>query len=139
MKSRIALKSTLAAAIVAASLFTPFAHAQDGQGVFVKIPFDFSVNRLHFEAGSYEFTQTADRFGMSVINLKTRKKQFVTAIPQDHFASTDSGFLIFRRAGGDPYLSEVHFSGAADYSRLTVPKNSNLSDRSTILRGALRK
>ena len=139
MKSRIALKSTFAAAIFAASLFTPFAHAQDGQGVFVNIPFDFSVNRLHFEAGSYEFSQAADRFGMSMINLKTRKKQFVTVRPQDRFAASESGFLLFRRAGGDPYLSEVHFSGAADYSRLNIPKNSTLSDRSTILRGALRK
>lgn len=139
MKSRIALKSTLATAIVAASLFTPFAHAQDGQGVFVDIPFEFSVNRLHFEAGSYEFSQAADRFGMSVINLKTRRKQYVTVRPQDRLAPSESGFLVFRRAGGDPYLSEVHFSGAADYSRLNIPKDSNLSDRSTILRGALRR
>jgi hypothetical protein len=139
MKSRITLKSTLAAAIVAASLFTPFAHAQDGQRVFVSIPFEFSMNRLHVEAGSYEFTQASDRFGMSVINLETGKKQYLTVRPQDHFAVSESGFLLFRRAGGDPYLSEVHFSGAADFSRLNVPKNSNLSDRSTILRGALRK
>jgi hypothetical protein len=139
MKSRIALKSTVAAAIVAASLFTPFAHAQDGQGVFVTIPFEFSVNRLHFEAGSYQFSQTTDRFGMSVINLETGKKRYVTARPEDRLAASESGFLVFRRAGGDSYLSEVHFSGAADYSRLNLPKNSNLSDRSTILRGALRK
>jgi hypothetical protein len=86
MKSNITLKSTLAAAIVvSASLFTSLAHAQDGREFIASIPFDFSVNHLHFEAGSYKFNLAPDAFGMSVINLKTGNKQYITVRPQDSF------------------------------------------------------
>jgi len=140
MKSRITLKGTLAPAIViVASLFTSLAHAQDGQKVIVSVPFEFSVNRLHFEAGSYEFSLASDQFGMSVISLKTGKKQYITVRPQDNFISPELGFLIFRRTGEDHYLSEVHFSGSVGYSRLNVPQKSNIRDSNTILQGALRK
>ncbi|QNI35233.1 hypothetical protein [Edaphobacter albus] len=137
MKSRIIFKSTLVAVIVG-SLFTPLAHAQNGQEITANIPFAFSVNRSHFEAGSYEFDLSPDKFGMSVVNLETGKKQFVTVHPQGHSLSSEPAVLIFSRSGEDQYLSEVQFS-ATDSSRLNVPRKSDIHDRNTILRGVLRK
>jgi hypothetical protein len=139
MKSGVTLKGTLTTGILVALLFTPSVHAQDGQEVSVSIPFDFSANRLHFEAGSYKFNQASDRFGMSVINLETGKKQYITAGPQDSSRSPDLGFLVFSQTGGNHYLSEVHFPGTVGYSRLSVPQKSNLRDSNTILQRALRK
>lgn len=133
------LKGTFTAAIVfVALLFTPSAHAQDGQEITVRIPFEFSMNRLHFEAGSYKFNLSLDQFGMFVINLETGNKQYIPVTPQDNSLSSESGFLVFKRTGGNQYLSEVHFSGA-DSSRLNIPQRLNAGDRNTILQGALRK
>lgn len=137
MKSRMFLKSTIVA-LVAGSLFTPFAHAQDGQEITATIPFQFSVNRLHFEPGSYEFDLSPDRFGMSVINLKTGKKQFVTVQSQGHTLSSEPAVLVFTRTGEDQYLSEVQFS-AMESSRLKAPQKSDIHDHNTILRGVLRR
>ena len=140
MKSRILLKGIFTAAIVfVASPFTPVAHAQEGQEITVTIPFEFSVNRLHFEAGPYKFDQALDKFGMSVINLQTGKKQFIPARPQNNSLSPESGFLIFKQTDGNQYLSEVHFPGAIDYSRLKTPQTSIAGGRNTILQGALRR
>lgn len=139
MKSHITLKGTLAAAIAAFTLLlTPLAHAQDGQEVIANIPFEFSVNHLHFDAGSYEFNLASDNFGMSVIDLKTGKKQYVTVRPQSNSVSSEPVFLVFSRTGEAHYLSEVHFS-AVGYSRLSVPQKSSIHDSNTILRGVLRK
>lgn len=135
MKSHITLKSTLVAVIaVVASLLAPLAHAQDGQEAIVNIPFEFSVNRLHFDAGSYEFNLASDRFEMSVMSLKTGKKQYVTVRPQGNFVSPELGFLVFSRIGEYHYLSEVHFSGEAGY-KLNVPQKYP----NAILQSALRK
>jgi len=140
MKSRKTLNATLFATIVVVtSLFTPLAHAQGGQGVIANIPFEFSVGSLHFEGGSYEFNLASDRFGMSVVNLKTGKKRYVTVSPHDKSLSPESDSLVFIRTGGNQYLSEVHFSGAIGYSRLNVSHKSNVRDQNTILQGALRK
>ncbi|HTF66123.1 MAG TPA: hypothetical protein VK638_25895 [Edaphobacter sp.] len=140
MKSNITLKGAFAAAIVVfASLFTSLAHAQDGQEIIVSVPFDFSVNHLYFEAGSYKFDLASDEFGMSVINLKTGKKRYITVRPQDSFRSPGLGFLVFNRTGGNQYLSEVHFSGTVGYSRLDTPQKSKTRDSNTILQGTFRK
>ena len=140
MESRIALKSMLAATIVIGTLFfAPSAHAQEVQEVVVNVPFDFSVNRLHFEAGSYKFDLGSDTFGMSVVALKTGKKQFINARPQDSSLSPELGFLVFSQTGSNHYLSEVHFSGTAGYSKLNVPQGFNGRHTNTILQGALRK
>lgn len=137
MKSRMLLQSAFAV-VVAGSIFTPFAHAQNEQEIIANIPFAFSVNRSHFEAGSYEFNLAPDKFGMSVVNLETGKKQFVTVHPQGHALSPESAILVFRHTGGDQYLSAVQFS-ATDSSQLKAPQKSDIHDRNTILRGVLRK
>jgi len=137
MKSRMLLKSTIVVLAVG-SLLTPFVHAQNGQELIAKIPFQFSVNRLHFEAGSYEFSLSPDRFGMSVINLETGKKQFVTVQPQGHSLSAESAVLVFTRTGEDQYLSQVQFS-ATESSQLKTPQTSDIHDHNTILRGVLRR
>lgn len=117
MKSDITLKGTLVATIV---VFASLAHAQDGPEVIVSIPFNFSVNHLHFEAGSYKFSLASDAFGMSVINLKTGNKQYITVTLQNSFLPPELGFLVFSRTGGNSYLSEVHFSGTAGFSKLAT-------------------
>lgn len=137
MKSRMVLKSTLAAVMVG-SLFAPLAHAQESQEVIANIPFQFSINRLHFDAGPYEFNLAPDKFGMSVVNLETGKKQFVTVRPQGHALSSEPAVLVFSRTGEDQYLSEVQFS-ATDCSQLKTPQTADIHDRNTILRGVLRK
>jgi hypothetical protein len=140
MKFHITPKGILVAAIAAfALLLTPLAHAQDGQKVIANISFEFSVNRLHFEAGSYEFNLASDNFGMSVINLKTGKKQYVTVRPQNNSVSSEPGFLVFSRTRETHYLSEVHFSGATGYSRFNTPQKPDNRDRNVVLQGALRK
>jgi hypothetical protein len=122
MKLDITLKHILIAAIVVASIFTFPAYAQGGQEIIINIPFAFSVNRLHFEAGSYKFNQTSDEFGMYVVSLRTGKKQYITARPQDSSLSPNLGFLVFSQTGENQYLSEVHFPGTVGYSRLNIPK-----------------
>jgi hypothetical protein len=137
MNSRITLKGIFSAAIVFVPLlFTSLAHAQGGQEITVRIPFEFSVNRLHCEAGSYKFNLELDKFEMSIINLGTGKKQYIPVRPQSNLLSAASGFLVFRQIGEAQYLSEVHFSGASDYSGLTIQQKFNIGDRGTILRGA---
>jgi hypothetical protein len=136
MKSHISLKGILAAIVAVASFLTPLAHAQDGQEVVVNIPFEFSVNGSHLEAGYYKFDLALDRFEMSMVNLKTGKKQFSVVMPLDNSLPTGRGFLIFSRTGGDLHLAEVHFSRSVDYIRLNIPKNSNIRDQNTILKSA---
>jgi hypothetical protein len=140
MKSHITLKGTLAAAIAAVTLLlTPLAHAQDEQEVIANIPFEFSVNHLHFDAGSYQFNLASDNFGISVINLKTGKKQYTVVRPHDNSRSSELGFLVFTGTAEDHHLSEVHFAGTEGYSRLNVYQKSSLHDANTILQGVLRK
>jgi hypothetical protein len=140
MNSRTTRNATISAAILfAASLFAPSAHAQTGQAIIATIPFQFSINSLHFKAGSYRFNLAPDRFGMSVINLETGKKRFITVRPHGDFFISENGFLVFKQSGNDQYLSEVHFSGSADSSRLTISQKSDAGTRNTILRGALPK
>jgi hypothetical protein len=140
MRSRIGLRGTFGAAIIFVSLLFPsLVQAQDGQEINVRIPFGFSVNRVHFESGDYRFILALDKFEMSVINLETGKKEYVPVRPHDNSLVTDEGFLVFAGAGGDQYLSEVHFWGNSGYSKISVPRESSVVDRHTILKGALRK
>ncbi|HEY2039947.1 MAG TPA: hypothetical protein VGG95_09805 [Edaphobacter sp.] len=138
MKISTSFKGIFTAIVAAALLFPSPVRAQEGQGVIVDIPFEFSVSQSHLYAGSYLFSLSADRFGMWVTNLETGKKQYVTVSPQGDPVASESGFAVFSRAGAGASLSEVHFPGATGSSRLNIGQGSK-RDRNTILIGAVRR
>jgi hypothetical protein len=91
----------------------PVAWAQDSQSV--NIPFAFSANNHRMDAGHYQVRLVSDRF-LYLRNANTARSEIMMVRPESGRAIETRGRLVFHRAAGRTYLTQVWIAGTSMHS-----------------------
>jgi hypothetical protein len=116
-RSSAILAKLLRSLPVAAGLLcaAPVASAQDSQSV--NIPFAFSANNHHMEAGHYQVQLVSDRF-LYLRNANTARSEIMMVRPESGRVIETRGRLVFHRAAGRTYLTQVWVAGTSMHSEV---------------------
>ena len=93
----------------------PAASAQTSESV--TIPFAFSANNHHMDAGSYQVQLVSDRF-LYLRNAKTARSEIMMVRPEAGRAIETRGRLVFHRVAGHSYLTQVWIAGTSVHSEV---------------------
>ena len=110
--AKLLLSLPVAAGLLCAA---PVASAQDSQSV--NIPFAFSANNHHLEAGHYQVQLVSDRF-LYLRNANTARSEIMMVRPEPGRAIETQGRLVFHRAAGRTYLTQVWIAGTSMHSEV---------------------
>jgi hypothetical protein len=98
-------------------------HAQDHPLVKANIPFAFNVRDAALPPGTYNVTALGARDDvMQVQSVDGRKNVIVLAPPINEPARASQSRLVFRRAGGKYFLTQVWLQGSSTHR--DVPKGN---------------
>jgi len=111
----LALSLALAAGISAAA---PSASAQTGVRTRATIPFAFSADRQAMPAGTY-IVEVRQPYVVSLTNATTNDCHFLMVRPDSSTANLAGSRLVFHRATGQTYLTQVWVRGKDLHSELT--------------------
>jgi hypothetical protein len=119
----------LSISLVAGSLtLTPVMQAQQ-DSVTALIPFAFSANDQHFEAGLYQI-RTLDPFVLVLSNTTTHQNQLLMVSQMGMRDIQYNGHLLFHSyKGSERYLYQIWTPGRREYSQLSPTRQ----ERQTML------
>jgi len=110
------ITGSLAAVLIVGSTFAVKLHAQDGPGVSFSVPFAFSLDGQHIDAGNYKLNLVSSQYLLSIRNLKTGELRFFGVHPENQRTIEEHGHLVFDGCGNHRYLAEFHIPGTDTYS-----------------------
>lgn len=118
MTSRIANLSNLLLSLpLATGLLCAGASAQTTASV--TIPFAFSADNQHVDAGTYKVELLSDRF-LSLRNTATNNTQVLMVRPEAGPAVETRGRLTFHQEGSRKYLAQVWIAGTSMHSEMAI-------------------
>lgn len=120
MSSRIASLSNLLLSLpLATGLLCAAASASAQETASVTIPFGFSADNQHLDAGSYKVELLTDRF-VSLRNTATNNTQILMVRPEVGTTIQPRSRLTFRQEGSRKYLTEVWIGGLSMHSEMAI-------------------
>ncbi len=96
--------------------------AAQGAVLKVDVPFNFTVSNTFLPAGSYEVGFDSIHPNVLVIRNRTKNVRATAYVQRGSIERGREDRLIFRRYGGEYFLSEVGFDTAADGVFVPVSK-----------------
>lgn len=120
MTSRIANLSNLLLSLpLATGLLCAGASASAQTTASVTIPFAFSADNQHVDAGTYKVELLSDRF-LALRNSATNQTQVLMVRPEAAPAVETRGHLTFYQEGSRRYLAQVRIAGTSMYSEMAL-------------------
>ena len=120
MTSRIANLSNLLLSLpLATGLLCAGASASAQTTASVTIPFAFSADNQHVDAGTYKVKLLSDRF-LSLRNTATNNTQVLMVRPEAGPAVETRGRLTFHQEGSRKYLAQVWIAGTSTHSEMAI-------------------
>lgn len=119
---------SLFAVLIAGGAFTAKLTAQNEPGAIFSVPFAFTADGQKVPAGTYEVNLVSSPYLMSIRNLETGEKQFMSVRPEQQRNSPSKGVLVFDRCGQREDLREFHIPGTNLYSATISPKRARNSE-----------
>lgn len=98
------------------------AHAENGIGVLVDIPFDFSVGNAPLKAGHYKVEEVGSSGVFTLKGNDGQDHQFALTVPHESANRNHQPQLVFTRYGNEVFLDKVFLSGS-DNCRQLVPNS----------------
>ena len=108
---------SLATLLIGSATLATNLHGQSN-AVTVSVPFRFAVGTTTIAPGTYQFSLPSSQFMLSVVNVKTGATKIFPVRPERQRGIEQRGRLVFRDAGGDNILNEIHFPGTRVFSEV---------------------
>ena len=108
---------SLAMLLIGSATFATNPHAQSNV-ITISVPFRFAVGTTTIAPGTYQFSLPSSQFLLSVVNVKTGATKIFPVRPERQRGIEQRGRLVFRDAGGDNILNEIHFPGTRVFSEV---------------------
>lgn len=123
MKRRLALVTTVTAALFTAALLTPSATAQNARA---NVPFEFSANHQTLPAGCYKVTLQSES-ALALVSCKTGKVAVMMVRTAEANQTVTRGSLEFYNSGHKYWLTAVRFAYVNMESELAAQPKPELT------------